>query len=64
MNALPVTAPEQCSPVVAHAIGQDAARQVADTLKALSDPLRLRMLSAIAADPRGESCVCDLAELS
>ncbi|GAT72007.1 metalloregulator ArsR/SmtB family transcription factor [Microbacterium hydrocarbonoxydans] len=63
MNALPA-APEQCSPVATHAIGQDAARQVAETLKALSDPLRLRMLSAIAADPRGESCVCDLAELS
>lgn len=64
MNALPAVAPEQCSPVATHAIGQDAARQVAETLKALSDPLRLRMLSAIAADPRGESCVCDLAELS
>src|SRR5690606_16379363 len=47
-----------------HAIGQDAASSVAATLKALSDPLRLRMLSAIASDPRGESCVCDLAELA
>lgn len=53
-----------CSPVATHAIGQDAAASVAATLKALSDPLRLRMLSAIASDPRGESCVCDLAELA
>ncbi|WP_102193902.1 metalloregulator ArsR/SmtB family transcription factor [Microbacterium aurantiacum] len=53
-----------CSPVATHAIGQDAATSVATTLKALSDPLRLRMLSAIASDPRGESCVCDLAELA
>lgn len=53
-----------CSPVTTHAIGQHAASSVASTLKALSDPLRLRMLSAIASDPRGESCVCDLAELA
>lgn len=47
-----------------HAIGPDAATAVAVALKALAEPLRLRMLSAIAADPRGESCVCDLAELA
>ncbi|MGS0563173.1 metalloregulator ArsR/SmtB family transcription factor [Microbacterium aurugineum] len=54
----------QEGPVATHAIGLDAASSVAATLKALSDPLRLRMLSAIASDPRGESCVCDLAELA
>lgn len=59
-----LTADETCSPVSTHAIGQDAASSVASTLKALADPLRLRMLSAIASDPRGESCVCDLAELA
>ncbi|MGO1412543.1 MAG: metalloregulator ArsR/SmtB family transcription factor [Microbacterium sp.] len=59
-----LTADDTCSPVSSHAIGQDAASSVAATLKALSDPLRLRMLSAIASDPRGESCVCDLAELA
>ncbi|QBE50310.1 metalloregulator ArsR/SmtB family transcription factor [Leucobacter triazinivorans] len=45
-------------------MGAEAAATVAASLKALGDPLRLRMLSAIAADPRGETCVCDLAELS
>ena len=59
-----LTVQDTCSPVAAHAIGADAAASVASTLKALSDPLRLRMLSAIASDPRGESCVCDLAELA
>ncbi|MCZ0710797.1 MULTISPECIES: metalloregulator ArsR/SmtB family transcription factor [Microbacterium] len=59
-----LTADDTCSPASTHAIGQDAASSVASTLKALSDPLRLRMLSAIASDPRGESCVCDLAELA
>ncbi|MGO1809707.1 MAG: metalloregulator ArsR/SmtB family transcription factor [Canibacter sp.] len=47
-----------------YAMGIDAAVAVAGTLKALADPLRLRMLSAIATEPAGESCVCDLAELA
>ncbi|GEK86594.1 metalloregulator ArsR/SmtB family transcription factor [Microbacterium aerolatum] len=55
---------DTCSPVTSHAMGEDVASSVASTMKALSDPLRLRMLSAIASDPRGESCVCDLAELA
>jgi arsenate reductase len=64
MNVTLTTTADACSPVATHAIGQEAASSVAATLKALSDPLRLRMLSAIASDPRGESCVCDLAELA
>lgn len=64
MNVTLTTTGDTCSPVATHAIGIDAATSVAATLKALSDPLRLRMLSAIASDPRGESCVCDLAELA
>ena len=63
MTETPTTV-ETCAPAEAHAIGLDTATTVANTLKALADPLRLRMLSAIATDPRGESCVCDLAELA
>ena len=55
---------DACAPSASHAIGAEAATTVAGALKALADPLRLRMLSAIATDPRGESCVCDLAELA
>ncbi len=64
------TAPERASecspaaPVADRAIGSDVADAVATTLKALADPLRLRMLSAIATAPDGEACVCDLAELA
>ncbi|WP_225997821.1 metalloregulator ArsR/SmtB family transcription factor [Myceligenerans pegani] len=47
-----------------HAIGTDAANAVAHTLKALADPLRLRMLSAIATDPNGETSAGDLATLT
>ena len=63
MTETPTTV-ETCAPAEARAIGLDVATTVANTLKALADPLRLRMLSAIATDPRGESCVCDLAELA
>src|SRR3712207_3009943 len=36
------------------------AEQVAPLLKALADPVRLRLVSLIAASPSGEACVCDL----
>ncbi len=47
-----------------HAIGTEVAVAVATTLKALAEPLRLRMLSFIATSPAGEACVCDLAALT
>lgn len=53
-----------CFPTQTRAMSDEAAVMVAGALKALSDPLRLRMLSAIATDPHGEACVCDLAELA
>jgi len=49
---------------VSHAMGADAATHVSSTLKALADPLRLRMLSLIAASPTGEACVCDIAAVA
>lgn len=48
----------------AHAIGADAAADLAATLKAIADPLRLRMLSAIATSPTGETTAGDLATLT
>ncbi len=59
-----LAADDACAPSTAHAMGREAAAAVAAALKALADPLRLRMLSAIATDPSGESCVCDLAALA
>lgn len=55
---------QDCAPSAAHAMDTGPATVLAATLKGLADPLRLRMLSAIAIDPRGESCVCDLTELA
>jgi ArsR family transcriptional regulator, arsenate/arsenite/antimonite-responsive transcriptional repressor len=37
-----------------------AAAQLAAALKALADPVRLRLLSMLAAAPEGEVCACDL----
>jgi ArsR family transcriptional regulator len=48
----------------AHAIGADAAADLAATLKAIADPLRLRMLSAIATSATGETTAGDLATLT
>ncbi len=50
--------------VESHAIDSKVAGAVATTLKALAEPLRLRMLSFIATAPAGEACVCDLATLT
>ena len=36
------------------------ADQVAPLLKALADPVRLRLVSLIASSTTGEACVCDL----
>src|SRR3954451_23122800 len=36
------------------------AEQVVPLLKALADPVRLRLVSLIAASAGGEACVCDL----
>ncbi|QCB95297.1 metalloregulator ArsR/SmtB family transcription factor [Cellulomonas shaoxiangyii] len=42
-------------------MGTEAAHGVAAVLKALADPLRLRMLSFLTTSPTGEACVCDIA---
>ncbi|ACQ80907.1 transcriptional regulator, ArsR family [Beutenbergia cavernae DSM 12333] len=51
-------------PAPVQAIGAAASASVSATLKALAEPLRLRMLSLLATAPTGEVCVCDLADLS
>jgi arsenate reductase len=54
-----------CTPQAdSRAIATDTAAAVATALRALAEPLRLRMLSFIATAPAGEACVCDLAALT
>ncbi|MDX3236388.1 metalloregulator ArsR/SmtB family transcription factor [Streptomyces sp. ME03-5709C] len=49
-----------CSPMVREPLGETDAVDLARLFKALSDPVRLRLLSLIASHEGGEACVCDL----
>ena len=49
-----------CNPVVGGGLDATTAERLADTLKALAEPTRLRLVSLIAAHPGAEACVCDL----
>ncbi len=49
-----------CSPLSDSALSAEQAEQVAPLLKALGDPVRLRLMSLVASHPGGETCVCDL----
>ena len=49
-----------CSPLSDSALSAEQAEQVAPLLKALGDPVRLRLMSLVASHPGGEACVCDL----
>jgi ArsR family transcriptional regulator len=49
-----------CSPLTAQPLSIEQARQVAPLLKALADPVRLRLLSLVASHKGGEACICDL----
>jgi ArsR family transcriptional regulator, arsenate/arsenite/antimonite-responsive transcriptional repressor len=59
LDLLPVAC---CSPATRAAITEQGATDLAQVLKALADPTRLRLLSLIAAHDGGEACVCDLTE--
>ena len=49
-----------CPPLAEEPLTAQQAEQVAPLLKALADPVRLRLMSLIASHPGGEACVCDL----
>lgn len=50
----------ECAPLVREPVSTRAAVELAATLKALSDPVRLRLFSIVASHRDGEVCVCDL----
>src|SRR5258708_27607801 len=50
-----------CPPLSAQPLSRAQAEQIAPLLKALADPVRLRLMSLVASHPGGEACVCDLA---
>ncbi|MFJ6300089.1 MULTISPECIES: ArsR/SmtB family transcription factor [Micrococcales] len=63
-DAAAVPGSEFGMPSATGAMSAEDAAELSALFKALADPLRLRMLSAVASDPRGECCVCDLASLA
>lgn len=56
----PVQAVACCQPLTQEPLTAAQAEQVAPLLKALADPVRLRLLSLVASHQDGEACVCDL----
>ncbi|NLE80318.1 MAG: helix-turn-helix transcriptional regulator [Rhodococcus sp.] len=63
-KTLPVVdmnSPICCSPVSAGVVSDEAALEIALRLKALADPVRIRLMSMLLAADGGEACTCDLA---
>ncbi len=58
----PADAVACCAPLLDEPLTMAQAEQVAPLLKALADPVRLRLLSLVAAHDGGEACVCDLTD--
>jgi ArsR family transcriptional regulator, arsenate/arsenite/antimonite-responsive transcriptional repressor len=52
--------PLSVQPLSVQPLSQAQAEQIAPLLKALADPVRLRLISLVASHPGGEACVCDL----
>ena len=60
-SALPVIdAVACCAPLNQEPLTEESAAQVAPILKALGDPVRLRLLSLVLSYAGQEACVCDL----
>ncbi|SFT52886.1 metalloregulator ArsR/SmtB family transcription factor [Arthrobacter sp. ov118] len=49
-----------CAPLSREPLSEAAAEGIVPLLKALADPVRLRLVSLVASHEGGEACVCDL----
>jgi DNA-binding transcriptional ArsR family regulator len=56
-----ISAPVCCSPVAAGPLDDDAALEIALRLKALADPMRVKLISLLFGSAVGEECSSDLA---
>lgn len=52
-----------CPPLGDGGLDADEATDLARVLKALADPIRLRVVSLIASSPTDEVCACDFPEV-
>jgi ArsR family transcriptional regulator len=60
LGLTPLQAVECCRPLSTDPLSARDAERIAPLLKALADPVRLRLLSLVASHADGEACVCDL----
>jgi len=60
LELTPVETVACCSPLTASPLTSQQAERIAPLLKAIADPVRLRLLSLVAAHQGQEACVCDL----
>jgi ArsR family transcriptional regulator, arsenate/arsenite/antimonite-responsive transcriptional repressor len=60
LELTPVETVACCSPLTSEPLSADQAARIAPLVKALADPVRLRLLSLVASHQGGEACVCDL----
>lgn len=61
LELTPVETVACCAPLMSStALSIEQAERIAPLLKALADPVRLRLLSLVAAHEGGDACVCDL----
>ncbi|MEV0390801.1 metalloregulator ArsR/SmtB family transcription factor [Nonomuraea sp. NPDC050643] len=51
-----------CAPIARQPLSEGEAAELAVLLKAVADPVRLRLLSMIGSHAGGEACVCDLTD--
>lgn len=59
----PLASERCCAPLLQAPLDEAQAEELAEMLKALADPVRLRLVSIIATAPSGEVCACDLPAL-
>ena len=52
-----------CPPVTERPFTAEEAETAARMFKALGDPVRLRLFSAVASHEGGEACVCDISDV-
>lgn len=66
-KVLPLLEPDAvvscCPPLTERAMSASEAEVAAKMFKALGDPVRLRLFSAVASHEGGEACVCDISDV-
>ena len=61
LPSVDISAPVCCSPMAAGPVDDEAALEIALRLKALADPVRVKLVSLLLGSEVEEECSCDLA---